>query len=61
MNRSTELLLIEPKETDLYAHPVHYALLNTDLWFNICLSTPMTMCYYLDRGAIMCVDMMVII
>lgn len=59
--RSIELFLIWPKETDLYAHPGHYALLNIDLWFNICLPTPTTMCYYLDRGAIMCVDMTVII
>ena len=33
-----------------HADPVHYALLNVDLWFNICFPTAMTMCYYLDRG-----------
>lgn len=32
-----------------HADPAHYALLNIDLWFNICFPTAMTMCYYLDR------------
>lgn len=27
-----------------------HALLNVDLWFNICFPTALTMCYYLDKG-----------